>query len=592
MTAHDELIRTVSRQALPWSARPFAGALMLASALAAAGTVAMSDAAAVRAASLALAAAVCGAGVVAIQGRSRWLPIVAVGALGAGALWAIELSDRLAAVPVRPLQVAVLLGYAAIAVAVGLVILRVTSAAKALLLAGSTALALFVADAMIRPPTTPFQTPWKHSMIPDPVVGSRYAPHSTAANFYPDNPRRYFEQTDPIRASWSLETHEGSEAKLEHLDDKLRVTVAGVGGPTLWYVKLQQAPFDIHGNTEYVLSFDAQADLPRTIGFTLGQTREPWDRHAPYWEASIEPEWVTVERRFTASAGDVATRLFFDLGGSTGAVTIANVTLRDSTGRIVKPAVAPQEYFVSYRFNALGFRGPDYAIPPPPGTVRIVTLGDSYTLGVGVHERDTFSAQLEQRLNASLPAHGSVTRYEVINTGVSGYSTRQERLSYELYSSAYQPQLVLLVMVFNDDLTYEEEVNLGYAARADRAKLSNLWSAIQAARGPDRPYDYTNTVREVLELNAACAKRGAKLGVVVFRNTRGFKPWSDLVAAVNEGLRGTNIPVLDLFETLLGDGRDERDLWVHAIDGHPNDEAHRLAAGALEGFLRAQGWLP
>jgi hypothetical protein len=161
-----------------------------------------------------------------------------------------------------------------------------------------------------------------------------------------------------------------------------------------------------------------------------------------------------------------------------------------------------------------------------------------------------------------------------------------------LYSSAYQPQLVLLVMVFNDDLTYEEEVNLGYAARADRAKLSNLWSAIQAARGPDRPYDYTNTVREVLELNAACAKRGAKLGVVVFRNTRGFKPWSDLVAAVNEGLRGTNIPVLDLFETLLGDGRDERDLWVHAIDGHPNDEAHRLAAGALEGFLRAQGWLP
>ena len=60
----------------------------------------------------------------------------------------------------------------------------------------------------------------------------------------------------------------------------------------------------------------------------------------------------------------------------------------------MKPDTGSTEYFVSYGFNSLGFRRPDYAVPEPPNTFRTLALGDSYTLGVGVRERDTFEAQL------------------------------------------------------------------------------------------------------------------------------------------------------------------------------------------------------
>ena len=60
--------------------------------------------------------------------------------------------------------------------------------------------------------------------------------------------------------------------------------------------------------------------------------------------------------------------------------------------------------------------------------------------------------QLERRLNAAAGVRGQPIRYEVVNAGVGGYSTRQERLSYESFSSAYTPQVVLLTMVYNDDL--------------------------------------------------------------------------------------------------------------------------------------------
>ena len=144
-------------------------------------------------------------------------------------------------------------------------------------------------------------------------------------------------------------------------------------------------------------------------------------------------------------------------------------------------------------------------------------------------------------------------------------------------------------MVFNDDLSYQEEVEAGFY-RADHplGGLSYLLARVAALGRPVRRYDYTRSLSELLKLNDACHQRGQKFAVVIFRNDT-WAPWLKLVAAVRTALSGTGIPMLDLGTVLQGDRHDERDLHVHAIDRHPNELAHRLAAGEIERFLHDAG---
>ena len=68
------------------------------------------------------------------------------------------------------------------------------------------------------------------------------------------------------------------------------------------------------------------------------------------------------------------------------------------------------------RTNSLGLRGPEPAVPKPPGTFRIVCLGDELVLGPGVDESETFCHRLEELLQPV-----TSLRVEVINAGVPGY---------------------------------------------------------------------------------------------------------------------------------------------------------------------------
>lgn len=96
--------------------------------------------------------------------------------------------------------------------------------------------------------------------------------------------------------------------------------------------------------------------------------------------------------------------------------------------------------------NALGFRGPEVAVPKPEGTFRIVVLGDSVTLGWGIDDEVTFCRRVERTLNA----RGDGRRYEVVNTGHLSYDSMQEAALFEREALALAPDLVLLVFVTND----------------------------------------------------------------------------------------------------------------------------------------------
>jgi SGNH hydrolase-like domain, acetyltransferase AlgX len=103
------------------------------------------------------------------------------------------------------------------------------------------------------------------------------------------------------------------------------------------------------------------------------------------------------------------------------------------------------EYHVHLDVNAHGLRGPDRDYGKPPGTRRILLLGDSFTEGFAVREEATVRAALESLLRAS----GCGT-WEVINGGTMGYGTDQEYLFFQEEGRRYQPDIVLLMFFYND----------------------------------------------------------------------------------------------------------------------------------------------
>jgi hypothetical protein len=49
------------------------------------------------------------------------------------------------------------------------------------------------------------------------------------------------------------------------------------------------------------------------------------------------------------------------------------------------------------------------------------------------------------------------------------------------------------------------------------------------------------------------------------------------------------VPVVDLLPSFLG--LDDRSLWVHQTNQHPNETGHAIAAREIFDFLEAQGLL-
>lgn len=100
---------------------------------------------------------------------------------------------------------------------------------------------------------------------------------------------------------------------------------------------------------------------------------------------------------------------------------------------------------VWFRINGQGLRADrDFPYAKPPGALRIVSLGDSFTAGYEVEGDETFSSVLERELRArGYPV-------EVLNAGVSGYSTAEAVLYLERELFRYEPDLVLVSFFGND----------------------------------------------------------------------------------------------------------------------------------------------
>ena len=284
----------------------------------------------------------------------------------------------------------------------------------------------------------------------------------------------------------------------------------------------------------------------------------------------------------------------------------------------------PRGYFgtdrtVGHTTNSLGFRGGEFPLvetrdgsieaigEKPDGVLRIVFLGDSVTFGEGVHDSDTFVERVGRGLSTRLSRP-----IEVYNFGVGGHNTSDARWVWQRYARHLDPDLVVYTFVLNDaePRLFRLEQTSGQPTRFPRSiearwtewtsqpegwwtgsRLARLAWKLQAGWKLDR-----KTLGYYRELNAsysphwhACREQLEALQqieptplVVVFPMLFDLAahPFRPVHLAITDACSQTEI--IDLWETLAGRaGNNTPELWVHPTDTHPNEIAHKFAAGVI-----------
>lgn len=282
--------------------------------------------------------------------------------------------------------------------------------------------------------------------------------------------------------------------------------------------------------------------------------------------------------------------------------------------------------------NSFGFRGKEFSQTKPEGTVRILGMGDSMTLGVAVVDDDTFLAQLEGLLNQD----GGSSRYETINAGHQNINTRQEsRYLHERNLMSLGPDVVIL------GFTTQNDANLPKAKRYARINETEMSKASLVLRGANSEtfkylassfrtarvlrsgvdWIYQDTISEVshrviveqyrdgskswetcrralLDIHDTCLKNNARLVIVLFpifprRADQPLSEYSPEALQIDEKLKAVfagreGVTVVSLYEDLAATGMTTRELRV-PIDGHPNRLWHGITAKRLYSTLRDLG---
>jgi len=99
----------------------------------------------------------------------------------------------------------------------------------------------------------------------------------------------------------------------------------------------------------------------------------------------------------------------------------------------------------NFVINSRGFRATrEYPYAKPAGCLRVICVGDSHTQGFECRQDMTYSAVIERYLNR----HCGTT--EVVNAGVSGFSTAEALVFVENEAFRYHPDVIVLGFFAND----------------------------------------------------------------------------------------------------------------------------------------------
>ncbi len=140
----------------------------------------------------------------------------------------------------------------------------------------------------------------------------------------------------------------------------------------------------------------------------------------------------------------------------------------------LQPGFRGQSTGVLVQHNALGLRSPETTLARPPGTVRILLLGDSTIYGHGVPAGATLRSQLEKLLAPRMQGRA----VQVINAGVPGFSSEQSLRLLQTLGVQLSPDFVVIASLFCD-----AEI----APRTDRELLAATRQTLEHRPGTPAP---------------------------------------------------------------------------------------------------------
>jgi GDSL-like lipase/acylhydrolase family protein len=282
----------------------------------------------------------------------------------------------------------------------------------------------------------------------------------------------------------------------------------------------------------------------------------------------------------------------------------------------------PRGYFrpdnsVVHTTNSKGFRGPEFSVAKPPGTLRFLFLGDSFTFGEGVKDADTYPERFRRLAADSFAYPGR--RVESINLGVGGYDTRQEAALLRDFGLLLSPDRIIVGYCLNDAeppiFRRDEGGKLVRRSRAEDAvedladqsppfpmdilRLTRLayqvYDGFRATRMMIGHYrelyredgeNWRNTRRALSDISEMGKGRGVRVTLLIFPifyRLDSRYPFAEIHARVAREAEGAGIEVLDLLPLFRNYSGEE--LWVDPTDQHPNEIVHEKVAGKLLEYL-------
>ncbi len=253
------------------------------------------------------------------------------------------------------------------------------------------------------------------------------------------------------------------------------------------------------------------------------------------------------------------------------------------------------------RTNSLGMRDDEPLPRDTPGLFRVLAVGDSVTFGYRVAQEDNFCGVLERQFAAEPLGQ---RRIEVLNSGVSGYSSKDEAAAFAGKWLGLQPDLVLLCYCLNDPWFepdqplqryfvpprwWQHSATLRFLVQRSQGRKvrelggGNFFRSLHASSEPS----WKSVEAAFARIAGLASEREIPVVMAIFPMFSP-DPWSEYPfraqhTQVAEAGRRNGFLVLDLLARF--EREDPLGLLIEKGDMHPNATGHRIAGLEIQRFL-------